>query len=60
MNSGAWIYEETVEDGCDSLVMPVCGYVGGRETSWSGMGYQGNILLKTDVGHGEAVVGELI
>ena len=40
--------------------MPVCGYVGGRETSWSGMGYQGNILLKTDAGHGEAVVGELI
>ena len=41
--------EETVEDGCYSLLMPVCGSVGGRGTSGSRMGYHGNILLKTNV-----------
>ena len=30
--------------------MPVCGSVGGRGTSGSGMGYHGNVLLKTNVG----------
>ena len=34
--------------------MPVCGSVGGRGTSGSRMGYHGNILLKTNVGEGEA------
>ena len=32
--------------------MPVCGSVGGRETSGSGMGYHGIILLKTNAGRG--------
>ena len=40
--------EETVKDGCDSLLMPVCGSVGGRGTSGTGMGYHGNVLLKTN------------
>ena len=48
--------EETVEDGCDSLLMSVCGSVGGRGTSGSGMGRHGNVLLKTNVGQGEAEV----
>ena len=25
---------QTVEDGCDSLLMPVCGSVGGGEPLW--------------------------
>ena len=37
---------KTVEDGCDSLLMPVCGSVGAGGTSGSGMGYHGNIFLK--------------
>ena len=40
--------------------MPVCGSVGGKGTSGSRMGYHGNILLKTNVGEGEAEVGGLI
>ena len=52
--------EETVEYGCYSLLMPVCGSVGGRETSGGRMGYHGNILLKTNVGEGEAEVEGLI
>ena len=47
------VCEETVEDGCDSLLMPVCGSFGGMGTSWSEMGYHGNILLKTNAGEGE-------
>ena len=35
---------------CDSLLMPVCGSVGGREPLWEPMGYDGNILLKTNGG----------
>ena len=34
--------------------MPVCESVGGGGTSGSGMGYHGNILLKTNAGEGEA------
>ena len=34
--------------------MSVCGSVGGGGTSGSGMGYHGNILLKTNAGEGEA------
>ena len=49
-----------MEDGCDSLLMPVCGSAGGRGTSGSGMGYHGNVLLKTNVGEGEADVEGLI
>ena len=45
---------ETVEDECDSLLMPVCGSVGGGGSSGSRMGYHGNILLKTNAGEGEA------
>ena len=45
---------ETVEDGCDSLLMPVCVSVGGWGNSGSGMGYHGNILLKTNAKKGEA------
>ena len=52
-NRGAGVCEETVEDGCDSLLMPVCGSFGGMGTSWSEMGYHGNILLKTNAGEGE-------
>ena len=40
--------------------MPVCGSAGGRGTSGSGMGYHGNILLKTNAGGGEAEVKGLI
>ena len=40
--------------------MPVCGSVGGRGTSGSGMGYHENVLLKTSVGEGEAEVEGLI
>ena len=36
--------------------MPVCGSVGGGRASGSGMGYHGNILLKTNVGEGEAFI----
>ena len=59
-NSGAGVSEETVEYGCDSLLMPVCGSVGGRRTFGGRMGYHGNILLKTNAGEGEAEVGGLI
>ena len=50
----------TVEDGSDSLLMPVCESVGDGGTSGSGMGYHGNILLKTNVGEGEPEVESLI
>ena len=40
--------------------MPVCGFVGGRGTSGSGIGYDGNVLLKTNVGEGEAKVEGLM
>ena len=46
--------------GCDSLLMPVCGSVGGRGTFGGRMGYHGNILLKTNVGEGEPEVEGLI
>ena len=36
--------------------MPVCGSVGSRGTSGSGMGYHWNILLKTNAGEGEPEV----
>ena len=36
--------------------MPACGSVGGGRASGSGMGYHGNILLKTNVGEGEAFI----
>ena len=51
---------ETVEDGCDSLLMPVYGSVGGGGTSGSGLGYHGNILLKTNAGAGDAEMEDLI
>ena len=35
--------------GCDSFVMPVCGYVGSGDPG-SRMGYHGNILLRTSGG----------
>ena len=40
--------------------MPVCGSVGGGGASGIGMGYHGNVLLKTNVGEGEAEVESLI
>ena len=40
--------------------MPVCGSVGGRGTSGSGVGYHGNILLKNNAGEGVVEVGGLI
>ena len=51
---------ETVEDGCDSLLMPVCGSAGGWGNSGSGMGYHGNILLKTNAKEGETEMEGLI
>ena len=39
-----------IEDGCDSLLMLVCGSVGGGEPLWESNGYHGNILLKTNGG----------
>ena len=45
---------EIVEDGCDYLLMPVCGSVGGWGNSGSGMNYHRNILLKTNAKEGEA------
>ena len=54
------VCEETVEDGRDSLLMPVRGSAGGRGASGSGMGYLGNVFLKTNVGKGEAEVEGLI
>ena len=51
---------QTVEDGCDSLPMPVCGSVGGEGTSGIGMGYHLKILLKTDAGEAEAEMESLI
>ena len=54
------VCEKTVDDGCNSLLMPVCGSVGGAGTSGSGMGYHGNILLKTSAGEEEAEMECLI
>ena len=54
------VCKEIVEDGCDSLLMPVCGSAGGRGTSGSGIGCHGNILLKTNAREGEAEVEGLI
>ena len=51
---------KTVEDGCDSLLMPVCGSVGAGGTSGSGMGYHGNIFLKSRAREGEAEMEGLI
>ena len=52
---------QTVEDGCESLLMPVCGSVGGGENlCWSGMGYHGNIFLEANVEAGEAEIEGLI
>ena len=38
----------------------MCGFVGGRGTSGSGIGYHGNVSLKTNVGEGEAEVEGLM
>ena len=52
-NGGAGVCGQTVEDGWDSLLMSVCGSVGGCGNFYgSGMGYHGNILLKTNAGAG--------
>ena len=51
---------DTVEDGCDSLVMSVCGFAGGGGSWGSGMGYHGNFLLKTNAGEGEEEMEGLI
>ena len=59
-NGRAEVSEGTAEYGCDSLLMPVCGSVGGRGTSWSKMAYYGNILLKTNAGEREPEVEGLI
>ena len=60
-NGGAGVCGQTVEDGCDSLQMPVCGSAGGGGNLYgSGMGYHGNILLKSNVGAGEAEIEGLI
>ena len=60
-NGGAGVCGQTVEDGCDSLLMPVCGSVGGGENlCWSGMGYHGNIFLEANVEAGEAEIEGLI
>ena len=54
---GAGVCGQTVEDRCDSLLMSVCGSVGrGGNLYESGMGYHGNVLLKTNVGAGEAEI----
>ena len=60
-NGGAGVCGHTVEGGCDSLLMPVCGSVGGGGNLYgSGMGYHGNILLKTNAGAREAEIEGLI
>ena len=59
-NCGAGVCGQTVEDGRDSLPMPVCGSVGGEGTSGIGMGYHLKILLKTDAGEAEAEMESLI
>ena len=46
--------------GAILLLTPVCDFVGGRGTSGSGIGYNGNVLLKTNVGEGEAEVDGLM
>ena len=51
---------EVVEDGCNSVLMPVCGSVVGRGTSSGEIGYHGNIMLKTNAGEGEAELEDLI
>ena len=56
----AGLCEQTVENGCDSLLMPVCGSVGAVGGNSSGMGYHGNIWLKTNVGAGETEIKGLI
>ena len=48
------------DDGLVFLLMSVCGYVGDWETSGSGMGYHGNILLKINAGEGKAEMEGLI
>ena len=50
---------ETVEAGPDSVLMPMCGSAGGRGDLW-GMGYHGDILLKSNMGEGEAEIEGLI
>ena len=55
-NGGVGVCEQTVENGCDSLLMPVCGSVGAAGGTASGMGYHGSILLKTNAGAGEAEI----
>ena len=59
-NGWAGVCDETVEDGGNFLLMSVCGSAGGRGTFGSGMGYHGNIVLKTNAGGGEAEVKGLI
>ena len=51
---GAGVCGQTVEDGCDSLLMPVCGSVGDEEPlrGWSGQPWEH--VLKTNC----AVTGE--
>ena len=52
---------QTVEGGCDSLLMSVCESVGGGGNLYEvGMGYYGNILLKNNAGAGEAEIEGLI
>ena len=46
----AGVCGQTVVDGCDSLLMPVCGSVEGGNLYGSRMGYHGEILLKTNGG----------
>ena len=42
-------------------MVPVCGSVGGGgNLYWSGIGYHGNILLKTNAGAGDAEMEGLI
>ena len=58
----AGVRGQTVENGCNSLLMPVCVSVGGGGGALYGRGvcYHGNILLKTNSGAGEAGIEGLI